>query len=65
MGQLVSDEQLHFRLQAVLSLTFSVSCASVGSMYINYEAKLTLRDVALSLLMENILYHKPSGVHAC
>lgn len=53
MGQLVAEEQLHFRLQAVLSsLACSVSCAYIGSMYINYEAKLRWRGVVLPVLME-------------
>lgn len=56
MGQLVAEEQPHFRLQAVLlGLACSVSCAYIGSMYVNYEAKLRGRgEVAMPVLMEKI-----------
>lgn len=56
MGQLVAEELLHFRLQAVLlSLAFSVSCAYTGSMCVNCEAKLRWRgEGALPVLMGKV-----------
>lgn len=67
MCQLVAEEELHFRLQAVLlRLDFSVSCVYIGSMYINYEGKLRWRvEAVLPVLMGKVLSDKPNGVNVC
>lgn len=50
----------------LLSLACSVSCAYIGSMYINYEAKLRWRgEVVLPVLMGKVPEDKPNGVNAC
>lgn len=67
MCQLVAEEALHFRLQAVLlRLAFSGSCVYIGSMYTNYKGKLRWRaEVVLPVLMGKVLLDKPNGVNVC